>query len=423
MLMGIDDFLNSHNDLVYPNPPRAYLNWILFDEQFKFVPSGSGFIRVGYYEDLKLQTLAKEGLPVVKSGYLFVYLSNEVAAGGEAINVFFDNLTVQHYTGPLTEETQYYPFGLVQAGISSKAALKLENRHKYNGIELEKDLDLNVYDAQFRELDAQIGRWWQIDPKTDEMLMWSTYASNYDNPIRFADPLGDAPDEECCPGAIGLWQWVAQTANANGPIVGKPILVGGAVVVTGYALWEAIKPTDAEIAATNKAWIESNAQISSVGSPFTMGTTTSTSYQKAKPAAPAAPTGLPVTLPGTPTNALKPGALLKMAAGQQQGKFNGQQSTNNKTSRQAFRNAKDQNGVPRSQQPKKSYKTKDKNTGKDLPTYDFTNSNGEKITIRKDQPITYPDGGSQGQHYNAGNPNMNNGKLRQHHNFDNNKEQ
>jgi RHS repeat-associated protein len=108
-------------------------------------------------------------------------------------------LTVQHFSGPLTEETGYYPFGLAMSGISSKAALKLENRHKYNGIEEEKALGLNVYDAQFRELDPQTGRWWQIDPKTDEMLMWSTYASNYDNPIRYQDHYGDKPGgTECC---------------------------------------------------------------------------------------------------------------------------------------------------------------------------------------------------------------------------------
>ncbi|MEJ7738108.1 MAG: RHS repeat-associated core domain-containing protein [Chitinophagaceae bacterium] len=78
-------------------------------------------------------------------------------------------------------------------GISSKAAGGVENRKKYNGIEFENDLDLGVYDANFRELDPQTGRWWQIDPKTENMEGWSPYASNYDNPIRYSDPLGDEP--------------------------------------------------------------------------------------------------------------------------------------------------------------------------------------------------------------------------------------
>ena len=81
------------------------------------------------------------------------------------------------------------------AGISSKAAGGLENKRKYNGIEFENDLDLNTYDAFFRELDPQTGRWWQIDPKIEKMEAWSPYASNYDNPITYSDPLGDEPYE------------------------------------------------------------------------------------------------------------------------------------------------------------------------------------------------------------------------------------
>ena len=80
------------------------------------------------------------------------------------------------------------------AGISSRAAGKLENRYKYNGIELDEDLGLNAYDAFFRNLDHQIGRWWQIDPKIEwEMENWSPFVSNFDNPVLFSDPKGDCP--------------------------------------------------------------------------------------------------------------------------------------------------------------------------------------------------------------------------------------
>ncbi len=80
------------------------------------------------------------------------------------------------------------------AGISSRASGVLENKHKYNGIEFENDFDLNTYDAFFRELDPQTGRWWQVDPKIENMEMWSPYASNFDNPIKYNDFLGDEPE-------------------------------------------------------------------------------------------------------------------------------------------------------------------------------------------------------------------------------------
>jgi RHS repeat-associated protein len=121
--------------------------------------------------------------------------------------LFFDNLQVVHARGPLLEETHYYPFGLTMVGISSKAAGKMENRFKYNGIELNEDLGVNTYDAHFRELDYQIGRWWQIDPKVEGYEAISPYASMNNNPIRFNDPLGD---EACCK---ELWNDIKSAAK------------------------------------------------------------------------------------------------------------------------------------------------------------------------------------------------------------------
>lgn len=138
-----------------------------------------------------------------KNGYVYVYTSNESQQ-----DVLFDNFGVTQITGPVLEEIHYYPFGLTMAGISTTAPLKLEGRRKFNGIEFNhKEFGdgsgLELYTAKFRGLDPQIGRWWQIDPMSDdqknELERWSPYVSNYDNPIRYSDPKGDCPS---CIGAL-----------------------------------------------------------------------------------------------------------------------------------------------------------------------------------------------------------------------------
>ncbi|HVG16254.1 MAG TPA: hypothetical protein VM935_14885, partial [Chitinophagaceae bacterium] len=196
--------------------PEAYLNWILFDEQFHFVASSSGrdqvkceYVYSTSNPELGLYWHQFENLAVDKSGYLYVYVSNETPN----IDVFFDDLQVTHVRGPLLEETHYYPFGLTMQGISSKAAGGTENKKKYNGIEFENDLEINTYDAFYRELDPQTARWWQTDSKTEKMEVWSPYASNYDNPLKYSDQLGDE-GEECCKGLKKLF------ASVSGAVLG-----------------------------------------------------------------------------------------------------------------------------------------------------------------------------------------------------------
>jgi RHS repeat-associated protein len=82
------------------------------------------------------------------------------------------------------------------AGISSKALKSgyAENKYKFNGIEQNNDFDLNMYDAFYRNLDPQIGRFWQIDPKLENTEAWTLYVSMHNNPILLNDPLGDFDD-------------------------------------------------------------------------------------------------------------------------------------------------------------------------------------------------------------------------------------
>ena len=197
------NFLNSEGGYV-TSKPKAFINWILFDERFNYVANSSGFEQVGSSGIFTTHT--RSNLALNKSGYLYIYVSNETPN----IDVFFDNLQVTHIRGPLTEETHYYPFGLTMAGISSKALSFGDpgNRKKYNGIEYDSIFAVDEYEAQLRNLDPQVGRWWEMDPKVDNMEMWSPYASNYNNPILNSDPLGDEP--QCCK---DLWDEVKSAAK------------------------------------------------------------------------------------------------------------------------------------------------------------------------------------------------------------------
>jgi RHS repeat-associated protein len=177
--------------------PKAYLNWILFDEQFKYVDNGNSGAEAVEASGV-VKPFNKTDMPVDRNGYLYIYTSNETS-----YDVFFDNLQVTHIRGPLLEETHYYPFGLTMAGISSKALSfgGIENKYKFNGgtelanKEFSDGSGLELYETPFRMYDPQIGRFFQIDGMADDYEMWTPYAFGLNNPIFFNDPSGLEPDD------------------------------------------------------------------------------------------------------------------------------------------------------------------------------------------------------------------------------------
>ncbi|MDP4259917.1 MAG: RHS repeat-associated core domain-containing protein [Bacteroidota bacterium] len=183
---NLTNFLSDTGSTIVQTRPHAFVNWVLFDNQFNFVASSSGFDQVGTDQEFHHHTLTN--LPIDKSGYLYIYLSDET----QNIPVYFDNFQVTHVRGPMLEEDHYYPFGLTMEGISDRALKRnyAENEHKFVGQLLDEDLGWDVYQFRFRNHDPQIGRFLQVDPLASKYVYSTPYAYAENNPATGIDLEG-----------------------------------------------------------------------------------------------------------------------------------------------------------------------------------------------------------------------------------------
>lgn len=171
--------------------PKAYLNIVFFDEQFKFDKANSKIFPVAYIGDKLKKTIDRSmsnAVNVGKNGYVYVYFSNETEEA-----VYFDNLQVTHERGKILEETHYYPFGLTMQGISAaayKGPAYRENRKKFQGQEFDQDMDVDLYQFKWRSHDPQIGRFIENDPLASKYEHNSPYAFSENNVTRHIELEG-----------------------------------------------------------------------------------------------------------------------------------------------------------------------------------------------------------------------------------------
>ena len=82
----------------------------------------------------------------------------------------------------------YYPFGLTFNSYTRPNTT--EQNYKYNGKELQDELDVNWLDYGARMYMADIGRWGVVDPMGEKYKPFSPYSYTANNPIMFIDPNG-----------------------------------------------------------------------------------------------------------------------------------------------------------------------------------------------------------------------------------------
>ena len=134
----------------------------------------------------------EEELYISEDGYMEAFLVNETEE-----DVWFDDFSIQSTSSFIVQETHYDPWGLELTGLGFQAGGGVKvNRYLYNGNEIMRDLNLELYDFKARFYDPVIGRFLSVDPlSADEKQVWfSPYQFGWNNPIRFNDPDGKCPE-------------------------------------------------------------------------------------------------------------------------------------------------------------------------------------------------------------------------------------
>ena len=138
-------------------------------------------------------------------------------------------------------EVNYTAFGLKIAGISSTKLGDnlyegyLKNNNLYNDKELFDDGDLNWYDYGFRNYDAQIGRFTQLDPLTDGYPYYTPYQYAGNEPIANIDIDGLEP------GTSILGNGLNGTTKVLGEVVVKAAPRAAQAASTATRVWGGVK--------------------------------------------------------------------------------------------------------------------------------------------------------------------------------------
>ncbi len=174
--------------------PKAYINAIIFNDKYEIVDFAYDQINinaeqpVGELNKYDHDEMSLE-LEIKQQGYVYIYLSNE---NSEMLEVYFDDLNLQHRHSDVIQRDDFYPFELSIPELSYQKRNTFYKGSSYSSFFGYKDLG-------FRRYDPSTGRFSNIDPLSELQSSESPYQYAKNNPIRFVDKLGlsaiDGKDE------------------------------------------------------------------------------------------------------------------------------------------------------------------------------------------------------------------------------------
>ncbi|HRJ28612.1 MAG TPA: DUF6443 domain-containing protein [Cyclobacteriaceae bacterium] len=166
--------------------PAAYLNYILFDKNYKVL--NMGWRPVTTASSWAKAKLSFDPINIKEAGYIFVYLSYE----NESNNwVYFDDFKVTHTKSRIVQYNEYYPFGLQTANSWTRENTTGNNFLANGGTELNQTSQL--YDLDFRNYDPILGRMNGVDPMASKYSSLTPYNYSFNDPVSFNDPSGADP--------------------------------------------------------------------------------------------------------------------------------------------------------------------------------------------------------------------------------------
>jgi len=170
--------------------PKGYLRVLIFNQDSVLMDQRT--VQLPEAALNSYYTLQTGYLPITQDGYVTVYVGNE-----SPVDVFFDDVRIEHRQGLQVQENQYDPYGLDLVGLDyNTPGIQGLNKYQFNSKERQTSLGLGWSDYGARFYDPARGPGWMSpDPLADKMRRWSPYAFNFGNPIRFIDPDGMAPED------------------------------------------------------------------------------------------------------------------------------------------------------------------------------------------------------------------------------------
>jgi RHS repeat-associated protein len=166
--------------------PRAFLNYIVFDENMVGVAAHrvqvsdlAGFDASEIAAPAGLEEL-QDSVEITTNGYIYVWVSN----GSEGTKVWFDDLTVVHTGGVVTQAADYGVWGDV---LREEKLDETKYRFGYQGQFAERDEETGWNHFELREYDPVVGRWTARDPMHQ---YHSPYKAMGNNPVNSFDPNG-----------------------------------------------------------------------------------------------------------------------------------------------------------------------------------------------------------------------------------------